>query len=174
MAFDKRRKENENLPRKNYEIKSETVRITGDGIESKVVTLKEAIRIANEMERDVIEINSRTDPPIVRIADFSKYMFELKKQLKQKNKKQPSLKEVQLSTNISSNDLQTKARKAKEFINDGHKVKVVLTMRGRELTRREESKKSIYTFIVEMEDVAVPESMPRDEGNKTIVIMKKK
>lgn len=83
------------------------------------------------------------------------------------------MKEIQLSTNISSNDLNTKVRKAKEFIEDGNKVKVVLTMKGRELGRREDSKKSLLTFIVEMDEVAVPESLPRDEGNKCTVILKK-
>ena len=64
--------------------------------------------------------------------------------------------------------------KAKEFIEDGNKVKVVLTMKGRELGRREDSKKSLLTFIVEMDEVAVPESLPRDEGNKCTIILKKK
>ena len=64
--------------------------------------------------------------------------------------------------------------KAKEFIKDGNKVKVVLTMKGRELTRREESKTCLYKFITYMEDVAIPENMPRDENNRSMVILKRK
>jgi translation initiation factor IF-3 len=70
--------------------------------------------------------------------------------------------------------LQTKANYAKRFIEDGSKVKVTLTMKGRELSRKEENKRSILEFIVMLEDVAVPESQLRDDGNKTIVTLKKK
>lgn len=164
-----------NEPRINDEIRGvETVRIVGDNIESREISLKEAKRIASNLELDLVEINGNVNPPIVKVVDYSKYMFELKKALKNKNKKNCVLKEIQLSTNISSNDLNTKVRKAKEFIEDGNKVKVVLTMKGRELGRREDSKKSLLTFIVEMDEVAVPESLPRDEGNKCTVILKKK
>lgn len=161
-----------NEPRINDEIRGvETVRIVGDNIESREISLKEAKRIASNLELYLVEINGNVNPPIVKVVDYSKYMFELKKALKNKN---CVLKEIQLSTNISSNDLNTKVRKAKEFIEDGNKVKVVLTMKGRELGRREDSKKSLLTFIVEMDEVAVPESLPRDEGNKCTVILKKK
>ena len=164
-----------NEPRINDEIRGvETVRIVGDNIESREISLKEAKRIASNLELDLVEINGNVNPPIVKVVDYSKYMFELKKALKNKNKKNCVLKAIQLSTNISSNDLNTKVRKAKEFIEDGNKVKVVLTMKGRELGRREDSKKSLLTFIVEMDEVAVPESLPRDEGNKCTVILKKK
>ena len=84
------------------------------------------------------------------------------------------MKEVQLSVNISEHDLETKANNARKFIENGNRVKVTLTMRGRELVRREENKRSILEFIVMMDDVAVPESQPRDEGNKTTVILKRK
>lgn len=162
-------------PRINDEIRGiNTVRIIGEGIESHVISIREARKIAYEAKLDLVEVNSNTNPPIVKIVNYSKYLFELKKSLKSKGKNNCVLKEVQLSTNISSNDLATKVRKAKEFIEDGHKVKVVLTMKGRELGRREESKKSILTFIVQMEDVALAESLPRDEGNKCTVILKKK
>lgn len=162
-------------PRINDEIRGvDTVRIIGEGVESYVVSIREARKISYESKLDLVEVNANSNPPIVKIVNYSKYLFELKKVLKNKNKNNCVLKEIQLSTNISSNDLNTKAKKAKEFIEDGHKVKVVLTMRGRELGRREESKKSILTFIVQMDDVAIPESLPRDEGNKCTVILKKK
>lgn len=164
-----------NEPRINDEIRGvDTVRIIGEGIESREISIKEARKIASNLELDLVEVNGNINPPIVKVVNYSKYMFELKKTLKSKNKKNCVLKEVQLSTNISSNDLNTKVRKAKEFIEDGNKVKVVLTMKGRELGRREESKKSLLTFIVAMEEVAVPESLPRDEGNRCTVILKKK
>ena len=106
-----------NEPRINDEIRGvETVRIVGDNIESREISLREAKRIASNLELDLVEINGNVNPPIVKVVDYSKYMFELKKALKNKNKKNCVLKEIQLSTNISSNDLNTKVRKAKEFI----------------------------------------------------------
>lgn len=142
--------------------------------QSVVINLSDARKKAQSLGKDLIEINQKAIPPVVRIEDYSKYLYELKKQLKGKNKPSSVLKEVQLSTNISQHDLGIKSNKARKFISDGDKVKVVLTMRGRELSRRDESKKCLYEFIDSLADVSVPEAMPRDEGNKCTVILKKK
>lgn len=150
------------------------VRIVGEGIESRVVPLEEAKKIAYEMELDLIEINSNVTPAVLKIASYEKMVYELKKAAKKNKQTAKPLKEIQLSVNISEHDLQTKANNAKKFIENGNKVKVTLTMKGRELNRREENKRSILEFIVLLEDVATPESQPRDDGNKTIVILKKK
>lgn len=150
------------------------VRIVGEGIESKVVSLQMAKNIAASMEMDLIEINAKSSPPIMKIGNYDKIVYEMKK-AKKKNKQQThQLKEIQLSVNISNHDLETKAKKAKEFITNGDKVKVVLSMKGRELLRREDNKKSILQFVVLLEDVAVPEAQIKDEGNRTIVILKKR
>lgn len=166
-----------NLPnfRVNDEIRGyDDVRIIGDGIESKVVSLEEAKKIAYGMELDLIEINSKVAPPILKIASYEKFVYELKKNAKKNKQTAKPVKEIQLSVNISEHDLQTKANNARKFIENGNKVKATLTIKGRELTRREESKRSILEFIVMLDDVAVPESQPRDDGNKTIVVLKKK
>jgi translation initiation factor IF-3 len=76
--------------------------------------------------------------------------------------------------NIAKHDLETKANNARKFLEDGSRVRVILSMKGRELARREENKKSILEFIVLLEDIAIPETTPKDEGNKTTVILKKK
>ena len=166
-----------NLPR--YRVNDEIrgyneLRIVGEGIESKITTMAEARQIAESMELDLIEINPTSNPPVVKVASYEKLMYELKKAAKKNKQSAKPLKEIQLSVNITEHDLQTKANNAKKFIENGSKVKVTLTMKGRELTRREDSKRSILEFIVMLEDVAVPESQPRDDGNKTIVILKKK
>lgn len=168
-----------NEPRINNEIIGyDTVRLIYNPVNkegfNKVVSLEEARRIAEKNEMDLIEINGKTRPAIVKMEEYSKYLYELKKQAKAKKKVTSVLKEVQLNTNISEHDLLIKVNKAKEFIKDGNKVKVVLTMKGRELTRREESKTCLYKFITYMEDVAVPENMPRDENNRSMVILKRK
>ena len=166
-----------NLPR--YRVNDEIrgyneLSIVGEGIESKITTMAEARQIAESMELDLIEINPTSNPPVVKVASYEKLMYELKKAAKKNKQSAKPVKEIQLSVNITEHDLQTKANNAKKFIENGSKVKVTLTMKGRELTRREDSKRSILEFIVMLEDVAVPESQPRDDGNKTIVILKKK
>ena len=166
-----------NLPR--YRVNDEIrgyneLRIVGEGIESKITTMAEARQIAESMELDLIEINPTSNPPVVKIASYEKLMYELKKAAKKNKQSAKPLKEIQLSVNITEHDLQTKANNAKKFIENGNKVKVTLTMKGRELARRNENKRSILEFIVMLEDVATPESQPRDDGNKTIVVLKKK
>jgi translation initiation factor IF-3 len=161
--------------RVNDEIKiGGNVRIVGEGIESKVVTMSEARKIAEDMELDLVEIQGKSDVPIVRVCNYEKMLYELKKAAKKNKQQVKPLKEIQLSVNIAKHDLETKANNAKKFIEDGSRVRVTLAMKGRELSRREDNKKSILEFIVMMDDVAVPESTPKDEGNKTVVILKKK
>ena len=150
------------------------VRIVGEDIESKIISLSEAKKIANDMEMDLIEINSNVNPPIMKIASYEKMLYEMKKAMKKNKQNVKPMKEIQLSVNISEHDLQTKVNNARKFIEGGSKVKVVLSMRGRELVRREENKLSILEFIVALENVAIPEAQPRDEGNRTVVILKKK
>ena len=150
------------------------VRIVGEDIESKIISLSEAKKIANDMEMDLIEINSNVNPPIMKIASYEKMLYEMKKAMKKNKQNVKPMKEIQLSVNISEHDLQTKVNNARKFIEGGSKVKVVLSMRGRELVRREENKRSILEFIVALENVAIPEVKPRDEGNRTVVILKKK
>lgn len=150
------------------------VRVVGEGIESKVVTMSEARKIAEDMELDLVEIQGKSDVPIVRVCNYEKMLYELKKAAKKNKQHVKPLKEIQLSVNIAKHDLETKANNAKRFIEDGSRVRVTLAMKGRELSRREDNKKSILEFIVMMDDVAVPESTPKDEGNKTVVILKKR
>jgi translation initiation factor IF-3 len=100
-------------------------------------------------------------------------LYSLKKNLKNKNNSHP-VKEIHLTTNIAEHDIETKCTQAKKLLEKGLKVKVILTMKGRELLRREDSKKSLLQFIVKLSDISVPEFSPKDEGNRTIVILKKK
>lgn len=171
------KKQNQNEFKINDELNysnNDNVRVIGEIGNSTVMSFDEAKRLAEKNEMDLIEINGNIAVPILRIDSYDKFIYQMKKNAK-KNKQVPKpLKEIDLNVNIASNDLETKARKAKEFIEDGSKVKVVLTMKGRELARRENNKKTILEFITMLEGTAIPESMPKDEGNRTIVILKKK
>ena len=148
--------------------------VKADG-SNEVCHISQAREIAKEAELDLIEINSKVTPPILKIGDYSKFLYEIKQKLKKQQHASKPMKEVQLSVSIASNDMQTKVKNARKFILEGSKVKVVLTMKGREKVRREENKKSLFEFITLLEDVAVPESLPKDEGeSKTTVILKSK
>ena len=173
------KKQELNLPRTNREIPNypsvRVVYVDNNGENTnRVLSMYDARRMADEMGLDLIEMSPNANPPVVKLYDFSKYVYELKKMKKAASHNHTEVKEIQLSTNISLHDLEIKANKAKEFIANGDKVRVVLTMKRRELERREESKRSILQFIVMMEDVATPESMPKDEGAKCVVILKKR
>ena len=150
------------------------VRIVGNDIDSKIVSMSQARKIAEDMELDLVEIQGNLDVPIIRICNYEKMLYELKKNGKKAKQNAKPLKEIQLSVSIAKHDLETKANNARRFIEEGSRVKVTLTMKGREMSRHEENKKSILEFIVMLEDIAVPEAALRDEGNRTSVILKKK
>jgi translation initiation factor IF-3 len=150
------------------------VRLVGEGLESKVVSIEEARRIAESMGLDLVDLGGRQETPVLKVCNYEKMIYEMKKAAKKNKQHTKPLKDIQLSVNIAKHDMETKANSARKFIEDGCRVRVTLTMKGRELSRREENKKSILEFIVMLEDVAVPEAVPRDDGNKTSVILKKK
>lgn len=154
----------------NDEINSSVIRLVGETVDSKVMPLEEAKAIAFDQELDLVEINSKVTPPIVKLCKYEKLLYELKKN---KQPKSLPLKEIHLSVNITLHDIEIKVKKAIEFLSKGHKVKVILTIKGRELTRREESKKSILQFLSMIEDHAIIESL-KDESNKCIAILKRK
>ena len=149
------------------------VRIIGDNIESKVITMERAREMANSMNMDLVEINGNLEIPIIKICQYDKFLYELKKNEKKNKQSALPVKEIQLSVNIATNDLSTKANQANKFLDKGHKVKVVLSMRGRELSRRDDNKKVLLDFIEMVGELALVESM-KDEGNRTIVILKHK
>ena len=175
---NKNKKDSESHYRVNGEIYidgSPMVRVICPDGSNEIRHISEARKMAEELELDLIEVNRHSSPPVVKIADYGKMLYELKKNAKKQLHNSKPLKEIQLSVSIAENDMRTKANNARRFIEDGSKVKVVLSMRGREKQRRDENKKSIYEFIEMVSDFATPESMPKDEGDsKTIVILKKK
>lgn len=148
--------------------------ISTDG-SNEICHISEARKKAEEIGLDLVEISPNAKPPVLKITNYQKMLYELKKNTKKQQHNAKPLKEIQLSVSIAENDLKVKANNARKFIEGGSKVKVVLSMKGREKIRRDENKKSIYIFIDMLSDIAVPEALPKDEGDsKTIVILKKK
>lgn len=172
-----------NEPRVNNEITGyQTVRVVykkvnGENSDEdfvKIMGLWDAKKLAERMGLDLVEISPNANPPVVKICDYSKYLYEMKKSEKNKAKVTTKLKEITITANISEHDMGTKAKKVKEFVDDGDKVKVTLFLKGREVARMEELKKSLYVFLGMVEEYAVPEALPKDEGNRSIVILKAK
>ena len=141
---------------------------------NKVMRVSDAKKFAESIGLDLIEINGKTTPQILRIDDYQKYSWEQKQNAKKNKNHAIETKEIQLSVSISKHDMETKAKHAVTFLEKGKQVRVVLTMRGRELSRREESSRSFYEFLVLLGDNISYVSSPKYEGNKLIVIVKRK
>ncbi len=157
----------------NLEITSPEVRLIGGG-EPIVISRNEAIRMAENQEKDLIMINENQNPPIVRIEDYNKFLYNAEKAEKEKkrNSNKSQLKEIQLSVNISDHDLETKAKKGREFLNDGDKVKVVISLKGREKASPERGELVMLKFAQSVEEFGVPEALPKLESGKWLMIMK--
>ena len=173
------KKQLKNTPRIEYRTNDEIdfygqVRVVGENANNEVMSIDKARKLAESLDLDLVEINSRVTPPIMKVCNYEKMVYELKKTLKKNRQQAKPPKEIQLSVNIAENDLKTKENQARKFIEDGFKVKVILIMKGRELSRRMENKKTIFKFIADLEDVAAAESLPKDEGTRTIVFLKRK
>jgi translation initiation factor IF-3 len=158
----------------NEEIKSFEVRLVGDE-EPKVMTLKSALMLAEAESKDLILINEKQNPPIVKIEDYNKYVYDLEKLEKERKKKNKTeLKEIQLSVTISDNDLKTKIKKGVEFLKSGDKVKCSLLLKGRQKISPERGELVVLKFLEALTEFGTPESLPKYEGSKWIVLVKPK
>lgn len=170
-----RKNNNKRKHKINEEIRSNEVRLIGRG-EPQVVKTYIALRWAQDEGKDLVLINENQDTPIVRIEDYKKFLYDIEKAEKERkrNSSKSELKEIQLSVNISDHDLNIKAKKAKELLNDGDKVKVVLSLKGREKANPERAEYVILKFAESVEEVGIPESLPKLEGSKWLMILKTK
>lgn len=159
----------------NNEVRFPQVRVIGEG-EPKLMSSYDAYQLAVSQEKDLILINESQTPPIVRIEDYKKFLYNLEKSQREKKKNtlKTILKEIQLSTEISDHDLSTKARKGKEFLEDGNKVKVVIQLKGRQKSTPERGQLVMLKYAQLLESVGSAEALPRLDGSKWIMIMKTK
>lgn len=154
----------------NEAITHRTVRITGDGIESKVCSTTEALALAQSMEMDLVEINDKANPPVCKIVNYGKFLYEKKKREKdniQGNK--TVLKEIKLGPNTQDNDLSYKSKHAIDFLKSGHKVKISMLFRGREMAFKEKGEIIMLKFIQMLEEIGKPEFLPKFEGKNLFV-----
>ena len=161
----------------NEQIRDREVRLIGtDGEQLGIMSAREAMKIAQEAELDLVKIAPAAKPPVCKIIDYGKYKYEQARKEKEAKKKQRTveIKEVRLSPNIDTNDLNTKINNAKKFISKGNKVKVTLRFRGREMAHVQQSKHILDDFAETLANVAVVEKPAKMEGRAMSMVLAEK
>ena len=151
----------------NEQIRDREVRLIGEnGEQLGIMSAREAFKIAQEAELDLVKVAPMAKPPVCKIIDYGKYKYEQTRKEKEARKKQKTVevKEVRLSPNIDTNDLNTKINNAKKFISKGNKVKLTLRFRGREMAHVQQSKHILDDFAETLADIAVVEKPAKMEG----------
>ena len=159
----------------NEQIRDKEVRLIGEnGDQLGVMSAREALKLAEEL--DLVKIAPTAKPPVCKIIDYGKYRYELARKEKEAKKKQKTVevKEVRLSPNIDTNDLNTKVNNAKKFIQKGNKVKVTLRFRGREMAHMQTSKHILDDFAEHLKDIAVVEKPAKMEGRSMSMVLTEK
>ncbi len=141
-----------------------------------IMSSKEAMRLAQEAELDLVKVAPKAQPPVCKIIDYGKYRYELARKEKEAKKKQKTveIKEVRLSPNIDTNDLNTKVNNARKFIGKGNKVKITLRFRGREMAHVQQSKHILDDFAKQLADIATVEKQPKLEGRSMSMVLTEK
>lgn len=158
----------------NGQIRDKEIRVIGEnGDQLGIMSPREAMKLAQEADLDLVKIAPKAQPPVCKIIDYGKYRYELARKEKEAKKKQKTVevKEVRLSPNIETNDLNTKVNNAKKFISKGNKVKVTLRFRGREMAHVQQSKHILDDFAGMLEDVAVVEKPAKMEGRSMSMVL---
>lgn len=161
----------------NEEIRDKEVRlIDADGSMLGVLSAKDAQKLANQKNLDLVKISPNADPPVCKIMDYGKYMFELAKKDKEarKNQKIVSIKEVRLSPSIEEHDFEFKMKNAAKFLKDGDKVKVSVKFRGREMNHTSLGREVLEKFAEQLQEVASMDKTPKLEGKSMIMILSPK
>ena len=161
----------------NEQIRDKEVRLIGpDGAQLGIMSAKEAMFKAQEAGLDLVKIAPQAKPPVCKIIDYGKYRYELARKEKEAKKKQKTVevKEVRLSPNIDTNDMNTKANAARKFLTKGDKVKVTLRFRGREMAHMQSSKHVLDVFAALLADCAAIEKAPKVEGRSMTMFLTEK
>ena len=161
----------------NEEIRDKEVRVIGEqGQQLGIMSAKEALALAQEAELDLVKIAPTAQPPVCRIVDYGKFKYEQLRKEKEAKKKQKvtEVKEIRLSPNIDTNDLNTKINAARKFLTKGDRVKVTLRFRGREMAHMNSSKHILDDFAESLSDVSVVEKAPKVEGRSMTMFLTEK
>jgi translation initiation factor IF-3 len=158
----------------NNEVRFPQVRLVGFYDDPILMSSYEASKLAEENEMDLILINENQNPPIVRIEDYKKFLYDFEKAEKEKKKNSVKsvTKEIQLSPEISDNDLNTKIKKGIEFLEDNNKIKCVLQLKGRQKATPQRGEVVMLKYAAGVDEVGTPESLPKLDSGKWIMMLK--
>lgn len=145
----------------------------GDNVEQGIYPFRDALRMAEEMGLDLVEITAQANPPVCRIIEYKKFLYDLKKKQKEIKAKQATVevKEIRFGPNTDEHDLNFKLKHARKFIEEGHKVKAFVFFRGRTIVFKERGEILLLKFAQELEDIALVEQMPKLEGKRMIMFL---
>ncbi|WP_092749826.1 translation initiation factor IF-3 [Acinetobacter boissieri] len=158
-----------NRPAINDEIRATEVRLVGaDGEQKGIVSLAEAIRVAEQDDLDLVEIVANAEPPVCKVMDYNKHLFDLKQKQKDAKKKQHQVqvKEIKLRPGTDVGDYNVKLRAITRFLEDGNKVKITLRFRGREMAHQELGLLQLQKIEADVVDLGVVEQAPKMEGRQ--------
>ncbi|PLW98371.1 MAG: translation initiation factor IF-3 [Marinilabiliales bacterium] len=160
----------------NEFITAPVVRVVGENIETGIYQLRDALNMADEQELDLVEISPTANPPVCKIIDYKKFLFEQKKKQKEMKAKTAKIivKEIRLGPNIDDHDFNFKLKHAINFLQDGAKVKVDVFFKGRSIVYKEKGEYVLLKFAQELEDYGKVEQLPRLEGKRMIMIISPK
>ena len=161
----------------NEQIRDKEVRVIGEeGQQLGIMSAKEALQLAEEAGVDLVKIAPTANPPVCRIVDYGKFKYEQLRKEKEAKKKQHviEVKEIRLSPNIDTNDLNTKINAARKFLTKGDKVKITLRFRGREMAHMNSSKHILDDFATSLSDISVVEQAPKVEGRSMTMFLTEK
>ncbi|MFO7153185.1 MAG: translation initiation factor IF-3 [Bacillota bacterium] len=158
----------------NYEIKAREVRVIDvDGKQLGIMPLREALKLAQERQLDLVKVAPQAKPPVCKIMDYGKYKYEQSKREKEarKNQKVINVKEIRMSPNIEEHDFQVRVKNALRFLEDGNKVKVTVRFRGREITHTQLGEDVLKRLAESLKEKAVVEKAPVVEGRNMVMIL---
>ncbi len=145
--------------------------MVGDNIESNIYPLEEALRIAKSFEMDLVEISPTADPPVCKVTDYQKFLYEKKKKEKELKAKTAKtvIKEVRFGPNTDDHDFAFKVKHAMKFLEEGSKVKAYVHFKGRSIAYKEKGEIILLRFAQELEEVGKVELLPKLEGNRMFI-----
>ncbi|HQV53239.1 MAG: translation initiation factor IF-3 [Flavobacteriales bacterium] len=149
------------------------VRVVGEGVEQGVFPIAHALRMAEEMGLDLVEISGSADPPVCRIIEYKKFLYDLKKKQKEIKAKQATIemKEIRFGPNTDEHDINFKLKHTRKFLEEGHKVKAFVFFRGRSIVFKERGEILLLKFAQDLEDIGIVEAMPKLEGKRMIMYL---
>ncbi|MDL2214983.1 translation initiation factor IF-3 [Dysgonomonas sp. OttesenSCG-928-M03] len=174
--INNRNNKKEELHRINEKIRVPQVRLVGDNVEQGVYSTQEALKIADEKGLDLVEISPNADPPVCRITDYQKFLYQQKKKLKEQKAKTVKVvvKEIRFGPQTDDHDFNFKLKHAKSFLEEGSKVKAYVFFKGRSILFKEQGEVLLLRFATELEDYAKVDQLPQLEGKKMIIMLSPK